>query len=187
MGRAYKNFWSLNTDEAIVIGILRDHTFKNIEVLMPLNAQMKDIDLVLMAIDNKKTLKIQVKGSRAYEPTKNEVLEYKEGSCGWFLFPKDIILKSTADYFIFLIYVLEEIKKTGRRIIFPHTLTIPTEDLIKLCEKYKKTGMSDKFNFFFWINPVKKIAFDYNDKDKIYYLTKYLDKKGLDKLNLYLK
>src|SRR3989338_6383381 len=82
MGRAYKNFWSLNTDEAIVIVILRDHTFKNIEVLMPLNAQMKDIDLVLMAIDNKKTLKIQVKGSRAYEPTKNEVLEYKEGSCG---------------------------------------------------------------------------------------------------------
>ena len=29
-------------------GILRENTAKDVEVLMPINAQMKDIDLVLM-------------------------------------------------------------------------------------------------------------------------------------------
>ncbi len=33
MGISYKNFWSLNTDEAIVTGILRDKTSNDIEVL----------------------------------------------------------------------------------------------------------------------------------------------------------
>lgn len=74
MGRAYKNFWSLNTDEAVVTGILRDSTSSNVEVLMPMNAQMKDTDLILMNVDNKKSLKIQVKGSRPYEPRKSEVV-----------------------------------------------------------------------------------------------------------------
>jgi hypothetical protein len=41
MNKSYKNFWSLNTDEAVVTGILRDETPKEVEVLMPLNAQMK--------------------------------------------------------------------------------------------------------------------------------------------------
>ena len=47
---AYKNFWSLNTDEAVVTGILREHTPKEIDVLMPINAQMKDIDLGLLLL-----------------------------------------------------------------------------------------------------------------------------------------
>ena len=70
---AYKNFWSLNTDEAVVTGILRENTSKDVDVLMPINAQMKDIDLVLMNFLNKKIATIQVKGSKAYEPKKNEV------------------------------------------------------------------------------------------------------------------
>jgi hypothetical protein len=65
MGRAYKNLWSLNTDEAVVVGFLRSYTSRNIEVLMPANAQMKDIDLVVMNMSSKKSLTIQVKGSRA--------------------------------------------------------------------------------------------------------------------------
>lgn len=44
---AYKNFRSLNIDEAIVTWILRAKTKKDIEVLMPINSQMKDIDLIL--------------------------------------------------------------------------------------------------------------------------------------------
>ena len=98
MGRAYKNFWSLNTDEAVVSGILRECTPKNIEVLMPANAQMKDTDLVLMNMDNKKVLKIQVKGSRAYEPRKSEVVKFGDGSGGWFyifLFFSSMFLKKT--------------------------------------------------------------------------------------------
>lgn len=185
MGRAYKNFWSLNTDEAIVTGILRDSTPKNVEVLMPLNAQMKDTDLVLMNVDNKRSLKIQVKGSRAYEPRKSEVLKYGAGSTGWFFFKKDIVHKNTADYFIFLIYVLEVDKKLGRRIITTHTLTIPTSELVELCVKYKQVGVGDRYNFYFWINPIDNKAFEF--RDKTFDTTKYLDKNGFDKLNQELK
>ena len=101
MGKAYKNFWSLNTDEAVVTGILRDSTHKNVEVLMPANAQMKDTDLVLMNVDNKKAVKIQVKGSRAYEPSKSDILKYGDGSASWFYFKKEVVQKSTADFLFF--------------------------------------------------------------------------------------
>lgn len=184
MGCAYKNFWSLNTDEAVVTGILRASTPKNIEVLMPANAQMKDTDLVLMNIDSKKAIKIQVKGSRAYEPRKSETLKYGHGSAGWFYFKKDVVHKNTADFFVFLIYVIEESKKTGRRVIRPHTLSLSTKKLIELCKKYKKAGKGNMYNFFFWINPKKKKAFEF--RDEVYDMTKYLDKNGFRKLNLKL-
>ncbi len=182
MGIAYKNFWSLNTDEAVVTGILRNHNHRNVEVLMPINAQMKDVDLVLMNVLNKKAITVQVKGSRAYEPSKSEVKRYGDGSAGWFYFGKEVILESSADYFIFLIYVLETDFKTGRRTIVPHTLTIPTKKLQVLCNKHKKIGVRDRYNFYFWVNPIKKEAFDFRDKS-LYYVNEYLDNKGFDLLN----
>lgn len=181
MGRSYKNFWSLNTDEAVVTGMLRNSTSKNIEVLMPLNAQMKDTDLIVMNMETKKSFKIQVKGSRAYEPRKREIERYGAGSTGWFYFKKDVVHKNTADYFIFLIYVIEESKKSGRRILAPHTLTIPTQELISLCSKYKKIGSGERYNFFFWINPEEKISFEMRDEN--FDTTKYLDEKGFKQLN----
>ncbi len=185
MGKAYKNFWSLNTDEAVVSGILRSETTKNIEVFMPLNAQMKDIDLILMNINNKKSLTVQVKGSRAFEPRKSEVIKYGDGSPGWFFFKKDVIFRNNADYFIFLIYVLQEDKKAGRRIISPHIITISTKKLRLLCRKFKKVGKGSMYNFFLWVNPVKKESFDF--KNKRYDLSGYLDEKGFEKMNEDLK
>lgn len=184
MGKAYKNFWSLNTDEAVVSGILRSETAKNIEVLMPLNAQMKGIDLVLMNVKNKKSISIQVKGSKAYEPKKKESENFGEGSCGWFFLHKDVIQSATADYFIFLIYVLEQSMKTGRRYIEPHTITIPAEYINKLSKKYK-VPHPDNYSFYFWVNPRKKEAFDF--RDKRYDVSEYLDKKGFKKMNEKLK
>jgi len=116
---AYRNFWSLNTDEAVIAGILRGNTSKEIDVLMPINSQMKDIDLVLMNFSNKKIKTIQVKGSKAYEPKKKQVEKYEHGSTGWFFLKKDIIHRSKADYFMFLVYVIKESVKQGRRIIEP--------------------------------------------------------------------
>lgn len=185
MGKAYKNFWSLNTDEAVVVGILRDITPENIEVLMPANAQMKDIDLVLMNLKNKKSLTVQVKGSRAFEPRKSEVIKYGDGSAGWFMLNFDTIFENTADYFIFLIYVLEENKKAGRRIISHHTIMIPTKELQLLTKKSKKVGKTKMYNFLIWINPHKKVSFEFRDKE--FDLSKYLDKKGFEKLNKKLK
>ena len=181
MGIAYKNFWSLNIDEAIVTGILRDKTPKNIEVFMPANAQMKNIDLLLMNFNNKKSLTIQVKGSKAYEPKKIELEKYKYGSGGWFQFHKDVIKKATADYFIFLVYVIEQSEKTGRRDIFPHTITIPTYKLKEFSNKYKKIGGTDKYNFYFWINSKDKKSFEFRDNE--YSVNEYLDENGFKLLN----
>ena len=180
MGKAYKNFWSLNTDEAVVTGILRDETKRDIEVFMPLNAQMKDVDLVLMNMKNTKTITIQVKGSKAYEPRKSEVKKFGKGSSGWFYFDKKIIHNSTAKYFIFLVYVLKEVKEKGRRVIEPHTITIPTKEIRDLCKK-NKIPHGKRYSFYFWVNPDTKKAFDF--RDNLYHVDDYLDKRGFEKLN----
>ena len=132
---------------------------------MPMNSQMKDVDLFLMNITKKKSVSIQVKWSRAYEPKKSEIEKYGDGSAGRFFLKKDTIQKSTADYFIFLIYVIYEKSKLGRRIIEPHTITIPTKKLKQLCLKYK-TPHPDRYSFYFRINPKKKIAFDFREEKK---------------------
>ena len=185
MGRAYKNFWSLNPDEAVVTGILRDEVDKKkVEVLMPLNAQMKGIDLILINTKNKKTISTQVKGSRAYEPSKAESSEFENGSGSLFFLHPDTIHKAQADYFIFLVYIIEQSSKTGRRYIEPHTITIPAKYISKLSKKHK-IPHPDRYSFYFWVNPKKKEAFDF--KDKMYDVSKFLDKRGFEKLNNVLK
>ncbi len=181
MGIAYKNFWSLNTDEAVVAGILRDGTGKDVDVLMPLNAQMKGIDLYLVNIKTKKLISIQVKGSRAYEPQKSEVKKYGQGSAGWFFFPEEVVSKAIADYFIFLIYIIEDSKNEGRRVIKPHTILIPIGILQNKCKKCKKTHGDGRLSFKIWINPKIKEAFDFRDKKME--LSLYLDKEGLKSIN----
>ena len=103
--KSYRNFWSLNTDEAVVTGILRDETSKDVEVIMPINAQMKDIDLVLMNMKNKRKryTTIQVKGSKAFEGSPTQILNYGYGSYGFIDVPSKAIESSIADYFIFII------------------------------------------------------------------------------------
>lgn len=188
MGRAYKNFWSLNTDEAVVTGILRDATPKDNEVLMPVNAQMKDVDLYIINTKSKKTISIQVKGSRAYESSLKRIEEFGNGSSGWFFLKEDTIAKATADYFIFLVYVIRESKKTGRRVLEPHTITISTKELNKLSKKHKKiikAKSGNMYNYFIYVNPEEKEAFDFKEKNQgnLYYLSEYLDEKGFEKLN----
>lgn len=186
MGRSYKNFWSLNTDEAVVTGILRSEIGKkNIEVLMPLNAQMKGIDLVLLNIQNKKKpITIQVKGSRAFEPSENQAKEYKEGSPGWFRFSADVIDKASADYFIFLIYVIEQSEDEGRRYIKPHTITIPTKSLQSKARVKSTSG--NVYNFIIWVKPKAGEAFDIRHDVKENHehngYDEYLNKNGFDKL-----
>lgn len=178
---AYKNFWSLNTDEAIASGLLRDHLSKDIEVLMPMNAQMKDVDLVLMNFKSKKTITIQVKGSRAFEPSKKDLKRFGYGSNGWFFLDKKTIFNATADYFIFLVYVIEENMKVGRRSLNPHLIIIPTDILKKLTMKYKKVH-GERYSYYFWVNPKTKESFDF--RDIIFPVGEYLDKAGYSNLNI---
>ena len=192
MSKAYKSFWSLNPDEAVVTGVLRDGLEKDIEVFMPINAQMKDLDLMLFNVKNKKSISIQVKGSRAYEPSESDIDNYGVGSCGWFFLKKDTIEKSTADYFIFLVYVINQSKKTGRRTIEPHTITISASEMTELSRKYKtvhKSKGGPMYSYYFWVTPKTKEAFDLREKrnNKVYSLGEYLDEKGFKRLNDALK
>lgn len=111
MGIAYKNFWSLNTDEAVVAGQFRYYLPKHIEIFMPLNAQMKDIDLIAYNFKNRRAISIQVKGSRAYEPSKTEKIAYGDGSATWFMFKREVIDKCKAGYFVFLHYIINAMCK----------------------------------------------------------------------------
>lgn len=194
--KSYRNFWSLNTDEAIVTGILRDETNKEVEVFMPINAQMKDIDLILINIKNKKTKTIQVKGSKAFEGNSTQIRNYGYGSYGFIDVTSEAINNSIADYFIFLIYVLEQFddKSKGRVYLKQHTITISKKDLEKKVKKYKKSanrGNQQVYHFHIWINPQTQEAFDFaNFRDKAQKkedYSKYLDKQGLKQLNKVLK
>ncbi|MBU4217171.1 hypothetical protein L6270_05070 [Candidatus Parcubacteria bacterium] len=184
MGVSYKNFWSLNTDEAVVSGILRNETNKNIEVLMPMNAQMKGVDLVLMNVDTKSAVTIQVKGSKAFEPKKNELRRHGHGNVGWFYLEGKTIFGATAEFFIFLIYVIEEDVQIGRRTLSPHSIVIPTKKLQELTTQHKKIH-GKRYSYYFWINPKTKEAFDIRDEE--FYVSEYLDKSGFEKLNFILK
>lgn len=192
MSKTYKNFWSLNTDEAVVAGIIRDETRKDIEVLMPMNAQMKSVDLALMNVETKKAVLVQVKGSRAYEPKKKETELFGDGSGGWFFLHEDVIHKAAADYFIFLIYVLEQSFADGRRQIMPHTITIPAKKIAELSLKHKtlhRTKGGNRYSYYFWVNPRDKKAFDFREKKNgnLYDLSEYLDERGFEKINKDLK
>ena len=184
MGCAYKNFWALNIDEAVAVGILRGKLNKNIAVFMPTSAQMPDVDLVAINLTSKRIATIQVKGSRAYEPKKIELRRYKHGSPGWFWLDVGKITKCKADYFLFLIHVLRQNSKNGRRDIEPHIILIKTNELIKRCKKHKKIK-GNTWNFFIWVNPVSKKAFDYHptaDPNRLVF-DDCLDEKGIEKLN----
>lgn len=183
-----RNFWSLNTDEAVVTGILRSNTAKHVEVFMPLNSQMKDVDLALVNIKNKKTLTIQVKASKAYKPSPSDIKKFGEGSGSWISVKRDAIEKSSADYFIFLVSVIEQFDKndSGRMYIEPHTVTISTKDLLTKLAKYKKASKSGVYQFYFWTNPGKHESFDWRDtkvSGDFGYFNDYLDEKGFALLN----
>ncbi len=181
MAIAYKNFWSLNTDEAVVTGLLRNGTKKDVEVLMPLNAQMKGVDLYLINTKTKNVITIQVKGSKAYKPTRKETMEYGDGSGGWFYFSEEVVSDATADYFIFLVYVLVEKVKEGRVAIEPHLILIPTKELQIRTKRYKKANGDGNLCYYIWVNPTTKKSFDF--RNEIMDLSDFLDKNGFDKIN----
>ena len=182
MSGTYKNFWSLNTDEVVVAGKLRDFFKKDVEVMMPLNAQLKDIDLMAVNLQNRRVATIQVKGSRAYEPSKSERDDFGDGSAGWFFLDKGKIEKSTADFFVFLVYVIVKNEKQGRRYFEPHFITVKTDRFNELCKQYKV--LHTRYSFYIWISPSTKTAFDFRDEKARgrMDLSAYLDDQGLEQI-----
>lgn len=173
----------MNVDEAIVAGILRENFKRNTEIFMPLNSQMKGVDLAIASLSKKRMITIQVKGSKAYEPTKKEKESFGHGSGGWFFLKEEIIRDCPADYFILLIYVIDENFSNGRRNIEPHILTIKPKDLYQLCKE--KKIIHKNYSFYIWVNNKENKCFDHRDQKQkgIINLDNYLDKKGLEQIS----
>jgi hypothetical protein len=177
---SYKNFWALNVDEVIVAGKLRAYLGNNAEVLMPLNAQLKDVDLVAMNMKNKKSATIQVKSSRSYEPAPREMQKYGGGSTCWLLMARTKIDSASADFFVLVLYAREIIREGGRLEFKPHTVTITPKQLSELCAKFKptKTG-GTTYNLAIWIDPPTHRVFGFRTKENdVMDLAPFLDDKG---------
>lgn len=179
---ALKNFWSLQVDEAIVANEIKEQIkTKDIDVFFPFNAQMKDVDLIVMNLKTQKVATIQVKGSRTYSPTKKEIQRYGEGNAGWIMISQRQIENpaNKIDFFIFIIHSLTQVgAKIGIQLNY---LVLPFDEFKKIVKQNKTVNKKKDYGFFIWINPVKKQAFDFHEKgrkesDKVIPLTHYLNK-----------
>ena len=173
---AIKNLWSLNIDELLVSdklkGILKKTDY---EVLIPLNTQMKDIDLVLLDLKTNNAKTIQVKGSRTYTPRKAEVKRYGDGSAAWFRIHRNSIFKPSnkVDYYIFVLHnFIDGPIKKEIRIDF---LIMPTPEFHIYCNN-KTVRKGGYYHFLTWIDSKGGKIFDFReDKNNPYNLNKYLN------------
>ncbi|MBU1197039.1 hypothetical protein KJ765_00850 [Candidatus Micrarchaeota archaeon] len=173
---AIKNLWTLTVDEALVVDKFKD-TFKKSEheVFLPANAQLKDIDLIFLNLKRTKAQTIQVKGSRTYEPKKNEVEKFGEGSGAWIVLSPETVFnpQNHIDFFIFVLHSFAD--NTTRKEIKIDYLIIPSKDMMKICKK-KKERQGGKYHFFIWIDNKNKRSFEFNNRGgKTIPLSKYLD------------
>ena len=170
-----KNIWSLNIDELLVADKLkRVFKKKDHEVFFPLNSQLKDIDLILINLKKGKSINFQVKGSRTYKPQKSETAKFGKGSAAWFTLKEKSIFKPTnkMDYYVFVLHSL--IDGESKKEIKINYLIIPEKEFKKkVLKKIKRKG--DKYHFFIWIDVDGKRSFDFNNRNKIIHLSKYLD------------
>lgn len=177
-----KNLWSLNVDELLVSDKLKNHFKKSdYEVFFPLNAQMKDLDLILLNLKNNKAKTIQVKGSRTFEPRKSQVEKYGNGSAAWFKISRNSVFNPTnkVDYYVFVLhsFVDGSIKKE----IKMDYLILPIKEFHKFCDK-KTVRKGNVYHFFIWIDTKGKRSFDFNNKgNKIIPLSKYINNWDLIK------
>ena len=166
----------MNIDEALVADRLREITKKTeYEVFMPLNSQMKNIDLLLVKLKGYKSTSIQVKGSRTYEPKKSEVMRFGEGSAAWFIITAEAIFNfvNNVDYFIFVLhsYGDSETKKT----IEVNYLIVPIRDFQEITEK-KAIRKGDKYHYYFWIDSRGNRSIEFNNPNgKTFSFSKYLN------------
>lgn len=175
-----KNLWTMNIDETLVADRLKSVFSKSdYEVFMPLNSQMKDIDLLLVKLNKYKIYSIQVKGSRTYEPKASETKKYGYGSAAWFRIPKNSIV-DTQNKISCFIFVLHSLGDTDtKKNININYLIIPIKELIKIT-KNKQMRKGDFYHFFIWVDSKDKRAFDFNNAGgKVIQLSKYLDNWNL--------
>jgi len=167
-----RNIWSLTVDEALVISEIRQKFGKDkYEVFLPANSQLKDIDLILMNMEEIKPITLQVKGSRTWEATEKKTQKYGDGSSAWIQIGRKSICEPSyrIDFFIFVLHNLVDTTYKGstKKQIKINYLIIPANELKnRICEKKRRTIKGDIFNFFIWIDDKGKRTFDFTEKDR---------------------
>jgi hypothetical protein len=178
-----KNIWSLPVDELLVADRIQDLKDKRRRIFYPLSSALKDIDLLYVNLDTYKTVSIQVKGSRTYEPQKSEKKRYGIGSSSWFILTKEALYKplNKVDYYIFVLHNFKD-GKVKREIGIDY-LIIPSKDMQSFCKKKKTRNDGKRYDFFIWIDANEKRSFDFeNGKGGEIALSKYLNNWNLLKV-----
>ena len=143
---AIKNFWSLQAGEAVVADLIKKSLGKDYQIFLPLNNQLKDLDLILINTSTRKLATLQVKESR----------EFNEGEGdGLFIVKKEKVDKKVADFYLFLVYAIS--KKVHKYEIEPRVLVVPSDVLL---EKSKTKKLIKGGNYYYYFNIREGEAFD---------------------------
>ncbi len=189
MPESFKNFWSLNVDEAVAAGKLQHALGRKAQVYFPLNAQLRDVDLLVVNSRTQRAVTLQVKGAKAFEATKSQKAKHGVGSLCWFFIPAKKIYRCQANYFVFILHTISSDlgRERNRRHISTHLLIIKPTVLSRIC-KEKKILHKD-YSFYISVDPLRQRAIEFRDSDKrgVVDLSKYLDACGVKQIQADLK
>lgn len=134
---AIKNFWSLNVGEVIVADLIKKNLGKDYTIFMPLDNQLKNIDLVLVNIKTKKLSTIQVKESREFTQFLGN---------GWIIVNKEKVDNLVADFYTFLIY--RTIEHEHHIKVKPEIIIVPSKVLKERSANKRVVKNKDYYYFF---------------------------------------
>lgn len=171
-----KNFWSLSVDETLFVSEFKEKFRKTqYETFFPTNAQLKDIDLLLLDLQKMKINTIQVKGSRTYKPKINERKKFGSGSGAWFVISYNTIFhpSNKIDFFVFVLHSFSD--GQNKKEIQIDYLIIPSEAVKEITQK-KRMVKGQKYHFFIWIDHSGKRAYEfYESLNQPIELSKFLN------------
>lgn len=114
-----KSLFTIHAGEYL-LGSYIEKEFKNINVWIP--SKDTGIDLLLTNPNNSKSVSIQVKFSKDFLTTSmDEIFQKGLKVCGWWTLNRQKIIKSKADYWVFVLHAFNE-KKLDFVIIKPKEL-----------------------------------------------------------------
>ena len=143
---AIKNFWSLQVGEVIVADLIKKNLGKDYTIFMPLDNQLKSIDLVLVNLRTKKLSTIQVKESREFTQFLGN---------GWIIVNKEKVDNLVADFYTFVIY--RTVEHDHQVKIKPEIIIVPSK-ILKERSASKRVVKNKDYYYFFKVG--NGIAYD---------------------------
>ena len=140
-----KPLFSLHAGE-IAVGQYIEPKYRNVKVWVP--TKDTGVDLLVTASKNKRAISLQVKYSKNFESgLKDAKLDKGLRACGWWTLNRQKILKSDADYWVFVLRGFESSE-------FDFIVIQPSELLKRLDAIYDKKLPT--CHTYFWVTTEKK-------------------------------